>query len=355
MGAGCTEFVYIYPMRKWGTNKRLLNFIIPLVVSGLILPTIGHGQDVSFSQYYSNPLYLNPAFAGTIGAPRIALQYRDQWHQFKGAYTTYAAAIDLPVKKLQGGIGLYMLNDAQANQLLNSFQLNAAYSVRVKLSDDYYFHGGLQVGYAENTLKTSGLVFSDNLENNDGIPGTSAELFTDPKFSYIDYAFGLLVYSKQLFGGLSVHHLTEPDLTFSEDDSYDSKLPRKYSLHAGGRIPVFRHGHLRKKFDLSPQIILQKQGVSEQVNWGMFATRRGLTGGMWFRQNFGVRYDSVILMLGYLNSKMQITYSYDWTVSGLSGYSGGTSEITLAFVLNKRRTPGWLPFFVPYEERFGEP
>lgn len=342
-------------MRKWGTNKRLLSRIVLVFLAGLCFPTISGGQDVSFSQYYSNPLYLNPAFAGTIGAPRIALQYRDQWQQFQGAYTTYAASVDLPVKKLQGGLGLYLLNDAQADQLLNSFQINAAYSVRVKLSEDYYFHGGIQVGYAENTLKTGGLVFSDNLEYNNGIPGTSAELFTDPKFSYLDYSFGLLVYSKKVFGGLAVHHLTEPDLTFSEDNAYDSKLPRKYSLHTGARIPVFRQGHLRKKFDVSPQIILQKQGVSEQVNWGMFATHRGLTGGMWFRQNFGVRYDSVVLMLGYLNSKIQVTYSYDWTVSGLAGNSGGTSEITLAFVLNKRRTPGWLPFFVPYEERFGEP
>ncbi|MFV0376399.1 MAG: PorP/SprF family type IX secretion system membrane protein [Mangrovibacterium sp.] len=350
------EFVYFYTMRKQGTKRRLLSHIYPLLVFvGLMIPTIAGGQDVSFSQYYSNPLYLNPAFAGTIGAPRIALQYRDQWHQFKGAYTTYSAAADLPVKKLQGGLGLYLLNDAQANQLLNSFQLNAAYSVRVKLNYNFYLHAGFQVGYAENTLKTSELIFSDNLENNAGIPGTSGELFNDPKFSFVDYAFGLLLYSKQLFGGLAVHHLTEPDLSFSDNDNYNSKLPRKYSIHAGARIPVFRHGHLRKKFDISPQIIMQKQGVLEQLNWGLFANRSGLTGGMWFRQNFGVRYDSVILLLGYLNSKMQVTYSYDWTVSGLNGNSGGTSEITLAFVLTKHRSPGWLPFFVPYEERFGEP
>ncbi|WP_372774496.1 PorP/SprF family type IX secretion system membrane protein [Mangrovibacterium sp.] len=339
-------------MRKKGTFELQLRAGLFIMLAFFVVAG-SSGQDVSFSQYFANPLYLNPAFAGTIGAPRVALQYRDQWQQMEGAYSSYSAAIDLPVEKLQGGLGFYLLNDAQASQALNSFQLNAAYSVGVKLNDDFYFHGGLQVGYAENTLKTNELIFADNLESNNGLPGTSAEVFTDNRFSYLDYSFGLLLYSKRFFGGLAVHHLTEPDLSFSEENLSDSKLPRKYSLHAGARLPVFRHGHLRKKFDISPQLILQKQGVSEQINYGMFATKRGLTGGAWFRQNFGVRYDAVILLVGYTTPWMQMTYTYDWTVSGLAGQSGGTSEISLAFVLNKKRQTSDLPFFTPYEERFG--
>lgn len=326
-----------------------------LIVTGLLCGTVAPAQDVSFSQFYANPLYLNPAFAGTIGAPRIALQYRDQWQQFDDAYTSYAAAFDFPAKTLAGGLGFYLLNDAQANQMLQAFQFNLAYSIRVKIGRETFMHGGFQIGYAENTLKTGDLVFGDNLEQNNGIPGTSAEIFDNPKFAYVDYSLGLLVYNKQFFGGLAVHHLTEPDVTFGAESESDSRLPRKYTLHAGARIPVFRHGHLRKKFDLSPQVIIQKQGISEQFNYGVLATRRGLTGGVWLRQNFGVRYDSVILLMGYLNSWMQVTYSYDWSISGLAGNIGGTSEITLAFVLNKRRATGWLPFYVPYEERFGEP
>ncbi len=341
-------------MRKKGITGlvRAIMLAIGMCLSGTLHTK---GQDVSFSQFYANPLYLNPAFTGSAGAPRIAMQYRDQWHQLDGAYSSYAAAADMPVKKLRGGLGLYLLNDAQANQALNSFQLTATYAVQIQLSRDYFFNGGIQFGYAENSLKTNNLIFADNLENNSGIPGTSAEVFSDNRFSYLDYGFGLIVYSKRVFGGLSVQHLTEPDLSFSDNPEYDSRLPRKYNLHAGAHLPVFRHGHLRKKFDISPQLILQKQGIYEQINYGMFATCRGLTGGAWLRQNFGLRYDSVILLAGYVNSWMQLTYSYDWTISGLAGESGGTSEISIAFILKKRSGPSWLPFFDPYEEQFGEP
>ncbi|MGM0478992.1 MAG: type IX secretion system membrane protein PorP/SprF, partial [Bacteroidota bacterium] len=33
-------------------------------------------QDPQFSQFYANPIYLNPAFAGSHGCPRFAANYR---------------------------------------------------------------------------------------------------------------------------------------------------------------------------------------------------------------------------------------------------------------------------------------
>ena len=36
-------------------------------------------QDPEFTQFYANPLYLNPAFAGSARCPRIVMNYRNQW------------------------------------------------------------------------------------------------------------------------------------------------------------------------------------------------------------------------------------------------------------------------------------
>jgi len=88
------------------SEKNLLKYIRNTILVFVFLGfRVASSQDISFSQFYANPLYLNPAFSGSVGIPRIALQYRDQWSGFGNAFTTYSAAFDMPVKKLQGGIG----------------------------------------------------------------------------------------------------------------------------------------------------------------------------------------------------------------------------------------------------------
>ncbi|MGQ8335777.1 PorP/SprF family type IX secretion system membrane protein [Sunxiuqinia sp. A32] len=330
--------------------KKLKIIVICIMMIGI---HHSYGQDVSFSQFYTNPLYLNPAFAGSVGVPRVSLQYRNQWHKFDNAYSTYSAAFDFPVKALQGGIGLHLMNDTQADNIVNSFQIDLAYSVFLQLSKEYRIHAGLQTGYHQNSLNVGGLVFADNLDINYGNHGTTAEIISDPNYGFVDFSTGLLIYSKRLFFGGAVHHLTEPNQTYFGNDSNGDKLYRKYTAHVGARLPIFRHGYHRKTLDISPQIIVQKQGISEQINYGMFATKRGLTAGAWLRQNFGIRYDSVIFLFGYVNSRMQITYSFDWTVSGLRGDSGGISELSLAFLLKKVDKKRIFPFFRPYEDEFG--
>lgn len=51
-------------------------------------------QDLQFTQFYANPLYLNPAFAGSVRCPRICMNYRNQWPNLSGTYVSYSASYD---------------------------------------------------------------------------------------------------------------------------------------------------------------------------------------------------------------------------------------------------------------------
>lgn len=330
------------------------------VISG-VLPilflwaSVVQAQDVSFSQFFSNPLYLNPAFSGSTGVPRLALQYRNQWQGFGNAFNTYSAAFDFPVKKLQGGLGFYLLNDAQAANGFRSLQLNASWSVFIRVSQDYRLHGAIQAGIHQNSLDISQLVFSDNLDPYTGNHGISEELawFPDSKYTHADFSAGFLLYSPKHFGGFAIHHLTQPQRSFYADSAYAEILPRKYSLHFGSRFPVFVHGQLRKSFDLSPQVVMQFQDNYAQINYGLVASMKGLTAGTWFRQNLGLQYDAVTLMLGFTRKQWQINYSYDIAVSGLWGHTGGTSEISLVFLLKSISRESHLPFYDLFDEGSG--
>ena len=190
------------------------------------------------------------------------VQYRNQWQKFDNAYTTYSAAFDMPVKKLQGGFGFFVMNDAQANNMLNSFQINLIYSVFVRLNKTFWLNGGFQTGYNQNSLKSDRLVFPDNVDPYFGNHGISGELqyLTNPNYSYLDFSTGVLIYSEKLFFGIAAHHLAEPRQSFYSGQEEVGKLYRKYTFHFGAKLPVYLYGHQRKKFDISPQLVSSAAG-----------------------------------------------------------------------------------------------
>ena len=80
--------------------------LIVLVIGILVSHNVLFAQDPTFTQFYSNPLYLNPALAGSTGCPRINMNYRNEWPQLTGNYVTYSASFDTYSKDINGGVGL---------------------------------------------------------------------------------------------------------------------------------------------------------------------------------------------------------------------------------------------------------
>ena len=70
-----------------------------------------NAQDPHFSQFYANPMYLNPAITGTNFCPRWIMNYRNQWPAIPGDYVTYSSSFDFGLNELHGGVGLIALHD----------------------------------------------------------------------------------------------------------------------------------------------------------------------------------------------------------------------------------------------------
>ena len=71
--------------------SRVFKLILFLIV---LLNLNSFGQDPQFSQFYANPMYLSPSFAGSTNGTRAVLNFRDQWPAIPGSFITYSASVD---------------------------------------------------------------------------------------------------------------------------------------------------------------------------------------------------------------------------------------------------------------------
>lgn len=307
--------------------------ILVLLLGGVLAV---EAQDPEFSQFYANPLYLNPAFAGTSEPGRAVVNYRNQWPQKGATYSTYAVSFDSYSSKYHAGLGFQLLHDRQLNDLIRVSSAMFSYSYHIRLDNWSFISAGLQAGMAFKQFDPSRLIFPSMIDQLNGaiIGGLPENMNYADKF-YPDFAVGVVSQVNDFFGGISVNHLNQPDESLLEGDQ-KGKIPLKVTAHLGARSHQMHRGLLSREFTVSPNVIYQQQGSFKQLNLGVYLIEKVLVVGGWYRNNLSVRPDALIFLAGMANQWFQLGYSFDYTLSQLSNYSHGSHEISLTFFLGKR-------------------
>ena len=307
--------------------KSILLFALFLATTPLTLKA----QDPEFSQFYANPLYLNPALTGTSALPRLVTNYRNQWPKQGNTYVTYNFTYDQFVNSIRGGIGMKIMYDRELNGVVNSINTSFLYSYHVQANDHLFFTMALEAGFIYKQFNTSGLIFPGMIDQGTGaVTGTYPLPFEDGQKIFPDFSFGMAGQMDDVYFGLALHHLTQPDQSIIEGDQV-GRLPLKITLHAGAKGQRFHRGLLSKEFTLSPNLIYQQQGGFKQINAGIYMKEDWLSFGLWYRNNLSIRPDAAIAMIGIQLPKFQLGYSYDFSLSNIAAYSFGSHEISLTF------------------------
>jgi type IX secretion system PorP/SprF family membrane protein len=288
-----------------------------------------NAQDAAFSQFYANPLYLNPAFAGATpkGCPRASLNYRDQWPGIGSSYITTSASWDMHINEIGGGLGILVVNDRSGN---GGLQLNSAsllYSYHLEVNRQFAIKAGFEASYRMLNLNWEGLTFGDMIDPQRGFvypTGEDIANYTQTK-NYPDFSAGFIGYSENLFFGFAAHHLTQPNQGFISE----SQLPTKLTAHIGGNIPLNRYKN--EVTTISPNFMYQQQQDFQQLNYGVYINRGPMVGGLWMRNSLK-NIDSFILMVGLIQDSFKFGYSYDITLSNL-GNSNTLGAHEVSFTL----------------------
>ncbi|WKN40545.1 PorP/SprF family type IX secretion system membrane protein [Tunicatimonas pelagia] len=327
-------------------KKVMLRFFTFLLLLILSLGEL-RAQDPQFTQYYSAPIYLNPAFTGATRQHRAAINYRNHWSSLPRAFVTYAFSYDYNIKDSPSSVGLIAVNDRAGTASLQSTSIGATYSYRIPITNGLQAVPSLQVGYTMQSLDYSKLVFADQLQfGNPNAPSTDPALRNLENVNHFDFATGVLVYNKRFWGGVAVHHLNRPNQSVLEEESM---LPMRFSVHAGYKIPIdlgpFRN---RMASSINPSFQYRQQGRFNQLDVGLSYFYRMLMLGVWYRglpiqQDMPrtINHDALAVAFGVSINGFSFGYSYDLTVSKLGpASSGGSHEISLALQFSTKAKPG---------------
>ncbi len=296
-------------------------------------------QDPIFSQFYAMPLQINPGFAGSSFAPRIGLAYRNQWTGFNSAYRTYAVSYEQKLDRLNSGIGFNIEGDNAGAGILKSTRLSAVYAYQLNLSDQLAIKLGVEAGAWQSNLNWDKLTFPDQIDPIGGIGNNTGEtrpdLTTQTRF---DISAGMLVLSEKFYFGGALKHLNTPNEGFLLiNNNVTTGLPLRYTLHGGTEIIVKKGNKRQAPSFISPNFLFVSQGPYKQLNIGAYAGMDVVFAGAWFRHTFR-NADALILLAGFRKDMFKIGLSYDLTVSGLAGRSGGTYELSFGILFDQNES-----------------
>ena len=308
---------------------KKLFIVFCVSVLGFLFGSDVYAQDPHFTQFYANPLYLNPAFAGSHRCPRIVFNYRNQWPNLSGTFVSTSFSLDLRADAVSGGLGVHFLNDRAGQGTMMITRFSGMYAYQLAITREFSMAFGVEATYGQKKLDWSKLTFGDMIDPKYGFIYNTLEVKVNEVKSYPDFSAGVLGFSKRYYFGFAVFHLTEPEEGFLTPTS---PLPMKYTAHAGAVIPLDgKYG----QSSMSPNIIYQQQQDFRELNLGLYVTKGPIVGGLWYRNA-----DAFVALIGFQQDMIRMGYSYDITVSKLGIVTAGSHEISLQLLFKcKRKRP----------------
>lgn len=308
-----------------------LKRIVTMVV--LLSATLSsRAQDPTFTQFYANPLYLNPAFAGSHGCPRFALNYRNEWPSLSGNYVTYSASYDQYFKNISGGFGVLATHDQQGQGTINTSMLGIVYSYHLKVSRKFSMMFGARAAWYQKFLDWDKLTFGDMIDPRRGFIYSTGDVPRGGSRGFFDASAGVVGYSKSFFFGFAAHHLNTPNESMIIGDS---PLPMRFTGHMGADIPLGKKSKYSNGTNIMPNVIYQYQNGFQELSIGTYVKYGAFNVGVWYRNR-----DAFIMTIGVNTGKFKLGYSYDVTVSKLNnGVSGGSHELSLGLNLSCKTKP----------------
>jgi type IX secretion system PorP/SprF family membrane protein len=308
----------------------LLKRIKYIVILAFILFIDSYGQDPTFSQFYANPLYLSPSFAGATQDFRFGMNYRNQWPSIPiSVFNTYSISFDKAMPNFSSGIGVLATYDVAGSGELSTTNIGLLYSYDFKINREWNIRPGVNFKFYYLGLNIGKLLWASQLSASGTLPSINPPPLD--KVADVDFATSVLVYNDRIWGGITLDHLLVPKTSFWGDEA---SVPIKFNLYGGTQILKKTRLRIKLQEVLSVAFNFQKQAKFYQADLGLYYYRNPVIFGLWYRGiplKTSQAGDAIIGLIGFKTDQLHIGYSYDFTISNLISSTGGAHEVSLIY------------------------
>lgn len=341
--------------------KKIYPIVCLIAIAGLVLYTSSASAQQLFrlTQYFQNPMVINPATTGIEGFMDVKVGYRQQWSGLDGSPETYYVSAHAPLrfnsesasilnnslrisnpslynqfdsdtqygsKSVKHGLGGYITSDRQG--IFAQTSGFASYASHLSLSNRLRLALGVSAGVTNLQIDVSGVSV---IEPND--PTYLAYQNQQGQTTNFDLNAGVFLYSDLFYVGYSAARIFQNNL-YSDSDIIAQQQLTHFGM-LGLRL------NLSSALLLTPGVYVSYDGVNP-VTYDVGA-RVKLRDIFWA----GVSYRNTNTMAGmagiYINNTFNVSYSYDYGFSGINNLQAGMHEVTLGLVLfNPRQVAPYL-------------
>lgn len=314
-----------------------------LYIAFLLLGFVSHGQDIHFSQFYMNPVHLNPALTGNFdGDWRFTANQRSQWRAVSRPFNT----VSLSAENREGLIlpGLYhavnLFNDVAGDGNYRTIEMNLSTSYQrfLDLDSTHSVTPGFQIGFNNKRIDFSQLNFDNQFNGYYFDPDLpTGETPATVSRTGLNFSIGAIyTYQpekrKSITAGIGWFNLPQAKQSFYGNELI--KRDKRVAVHAKALYA------LNYEWDLQPGVFMQFQGKYKELVFGtnaryIFKDKKGEFiapyAGVWFRNK-----DAVYVVAGAYYNKWIVGISYDVNLSQLSPASNvrGGLEFSVQYILH---------------------
>ena len=173
----------------------MIRFI--LVISILVTVVIkSFSQQPDIAHFISQPLEVNPAYAGSYNQYRGNIYYRSQWIGFEDHPETFRISGELPIEKMNSGMGLLFNSDKNGPIKSKIFRYSYSYILNFNKINIQF---GAGINYARSKFELSSWITPESYD-----PLISSY---DKNFNQLSVSGGMFLYNDKLYFSLSYNDL----------------------------------------------------------------------------------------------------------------------------------------------------